>query len=75
MNKRIFTNDEIKKIHDLYIDKSVKTQHICDKFHISQGTMMKLIDDNGIPRRNKISTRKTKKTMSSLRCGYHNKRR
>lgn len=61
MNKRIFSKEEITDIINLYSDKTVKTQVICDKFHISQGTLMKLIDDNGIPRRQKISTRKKKK--------------
>lgn len=61
MKKRIFTDDEIKEIHDLYIDRSVKTQYICDKFHISQGTLMNLIDDIGAPRRQKISKRIKKK--------------
>lgn len=61
MKKRIFTDDEIKEIHDLYIDRSVKTQYICDKFHISQGTLMNLIDDIGAPRRQKIRKRSEKK--------------
>lgn len=61
MNKRLFSKEEITDIINLYSDKTVKTQYICDKFHISQGTLMKLIDDEGIPRRQKIRTRKNKK--------------
>lgn len=65
MKRIIFTDEQIKDILGLYQDKSVKLADICNKHHVSLGTLMNIVDENNIPRRQKLSKRiKTKK------CGH-----
>lgn len=67
MKRIIFTDEQIKDILGLYQDKSVKLADICNKHNVSLGTLMNIVDENNIPRRQKLSKRIKTKKMRALR--------
>jgi predicted RNA-binding Zn-ribbon protein involved in translation (DUF1610 family) len=64
MKKIVFTDEQIADIINMYQDKSVRFDDILKKHGLSSNTVIKVIDSNNIPRRQK----RHKKT--ARRCSH-----